>query len=264
MVGDGSAFDALGLEPNADPAEIERAYRRLIKQHHPDREGGDARRAAEINRAYRELRGQRTLKDPLELHEDWTTTASRGRAWLLLALLLAGTAALVLFRAQSSAFSVPRQTSEPAALAAGRGAADRDIMDRPLHLDQIDQAARQALGLTQTSDEMSLAKTSGECHRRLRSEPTLLQFDRCAAFDDAVVQLEDRDPMRDQGPFSEIAVTGRLWSGASALSQDSVATDGRLDRIRTRVRLAVAPPAQAPTPNAAPSLPPTTKPSPDL
>ena len=70
------------------------------------------------------------------------------------------------------------------------------------------------------------------------------------SFDDAVVQLQDRDPLRDQGPFSEIAVTGRIWSGAAALSDDSVAIDGRLDRIRRRVELMLAPPVEAARPSA--------------
>ena len=78
------------------------------------------------------------------------------------------------------------------------------------------------------------------------TEPSLAQLDRCAAFDDAVVQLQDRDPLRDQGPFSELAVTGRQWSGATALSDDYLAIDGRLDRIRLRVELALAPDAAAP------------------
>ena len=116
-----------------------------------------------------------------------------------------------------------------------------DPMDRPLNLAAIDASASSALLLSRTSDEMALASTSRDCHHILRSNPSLLQLDRCAAFDDAVVQLQDRDPLRDQGPFSELAVTGRLWSGATALSDDYVAIDGRLDRIRLRVELALAP-----------------------
>jgi hypothetical protein len=88
---------------------------------------------------------------------------------------------------------------------------------------------------------MALASTSRDCHHLLRSAPSVLQLDRCAAFDDAVVQLEDRDPLRDQGPFSELAVTGRIWAGATALSDDSLAIDGRLDRIRLRVEEVIAP-----------------------
>jgi hypothetical protein len=114
-------------------------------------------------------------------------------------------------------------------------------MDQPLHLGAIDVAARDALRLERTRDEMALASRSADCHHQLRRQPSILQLDRCAAFDDAVVELQDRDPLRDQGPFSEIAVTGRIWSGATAMSEDSVAIDGRLDRIRQRVEFALAP-----------------------
>ena len=73
-------------------------------------------------------------------------------------------------------------------------------------------------------------------------------LDRCAAFDDAVVGLEDRDPIRDEGPFAPLAVTGRQWSAASSLSDDDIAIDERLDQIRLRVELSLAPPAPPPAP----------------
>ena len=241
MAGDASAYAALGLEPNADSATIEAAYKRLIKEHHPDREGGDAKRAAEINRAYREIRAERNLKDPLELNNDWSARPGGARAWVLIALLVAVCAGLVLATRSSLSNGAPAGAS--------RGKADRfrgagtafDPMDQPLHVQAIDTAARNALRLARTRDEMALASASRDCHHRLRNDPNLLQLDRCVAFDDAVVQLEDRDPLRDQGPFSELAVTGRLWSGATALSSDYVAIDGRLDRIRLRVELELAP-----------------------
>jgi hypothetical protein len=66
-------------------------------------------------------------------------------------------------------------------------------------------------------------------------------LDRCAAFDDAVVGLQDRDPLRDGGPFAPLAVTGRQWSAASALSDDYLAIDSRLDQIRLRVDMVLAP-----------------------
>ena len=84
--------------------------------------------------------------------------------------------------------------------------------------------------------------SSRDCHRQLRLEPSVTQLDRCAAFDDAVVELQDTDPMWDRGPFSQVIVTNRQWSAASALSNDYLAIDSRLDRIRLQVELALAPP----------------------
>ena len=254
MAGDASAYAALGLDPDADSAAIERAYKRLIKQHHPDRDGGDAGKAAEINRAYRELRATRSLKDPLELNDELTTARSDSRTWIGLALLLAlATLALLLsdgrFGPLAESLTAPgisKHSTVPAKFAVGTV----DPMDQPLHATAIDAAARDALRVARTGDEMALARASSDCHRALRSDPDLLKLDRCAAFDDAAVQLQDRDPLRDQGPFSEIAVTGRVWSAATALSDDSVAIDGRLDRIRLRVELALAPELQPRAPSA--------------
>ena len=112
-------------------------------------------------------------------------------------------------------------------------------MDKPLDAVAILGAVRQAVMNRRNQAELLVA--SRDCHRILRQSPTTTQLDRCAAFDDAVIQLQDRDPMWDQGPFSELSVTGRQWSAASALSNDYLAIDGRLDRIRMQVELALAP-----------------------
>ena len=239
MAGDASAYDALGLEPGADSSAIEQAYRKLIKEHHPDRKGGNARRAAEIIEAYRQLRAERNLKDPLELNEEWGMPPD-SPAWIVAAMvLLVGLGLLLLLTGSLSSIALPQpQSSHSAYGLAGTGSSD--LMDQPLHLAAIDGSARQALEIARTRDEMALAGTSRDCHHLLRSRPSLLQLDRCAAFDDAVVQLEDRDPLRDQGPFSELAVTGRIWAGATAMSDDSLAIDARLDRIRLRVEQAIA------------------------
>jgi hypothetical protein len=248
MAADASAYATLGLDAGADDGEIERAYKKLIKQHHPDREGGDSARAAEINRAYRELRGERNLTHPLELHDDWIARPGDGRIWLAIAVLLAAATAFLLL---GQGPLVPLAT-RPKAESPRGAAAKSDPMDQPLHGAAIAGAAHEALRLSKMSDEMGLANFSRDCHHTLRVDPTIAQLDRCAAFDDAVIQLQDRDPLRDQGPFSELAVTGRIWSAASALSDDSVAIDARLDRIRLQVELALArgsPPAQEPKAN---------------
>lgn len=251
MADDASAFAALGLEPDADDAEIEQAYRRLIKEHHPDREGGNSERASQINRAYSELRSKRDLKDPLDLHDHWFEAPIQGRgAWQAIALIAIAAAAVLLatgpFGLSADALRAP--VLHRFAAAHDKHKAD-DVMDQPLHVAAITAAARSAQFLSRTRDEMALARASRDCHHELRNDPSLLQLDRCVAFDDAVVQLQDRDPLRDQGPFSELAVTGRLWSGASALSDDYMAIDGRLDRIRLQVELALMP-AQRPVPPA--------------
>ena len=90
MDGDGSAYAALGLEPGADRDSVERAYRALIKHHHPDRVGGNAARAAEIIGAYRELRQDRALRDDLVFHEpDRAAGARVGGWWFAVAIALA-------------------------------------------------------------------------------------------------------------------------------------------------------------------------------
>jgi hypothetical protein len=245
MAHDGSAYAALGLQPGADATAIERAYKSLIKQHHPDREGGDSARAAEINRAYRELRAELGPKDALIFNEIEPPEASGG--WvrvaivllLALAILLASTGPLGAFMRQLAQPVAPRLVGGDAAAAAPTGT---DAMNQPLHLAAVKSAVHQAVAMVGKRDDLALLSASRDCHRRLRIEPSVIQLDRCAAFDDAMVQLQDRDPMWDDGPFSQIAVTGRQWSAASTLSNDYLAIDSRLDRIRIQVELALAPP----------------------
>lgn len=251
MPSDASAYAALGLEAGAAPEDVDRAYKALIKRYHPDRAGGDATRAVEINRAYRHLREQRVGRhgllfndDPFELH------ARRGRKALaavaVLALVLAAGSAARLATNPADAALPPVLDSQAPGAPAGFSSA----MDEPLTEAVVDQAVAEAVRVARAEDEVALTSISRACHQAMRAEPSLAKLDRCAAFDDAVAMLQDRDPLRDQGPFSELAVTGRQMSGATLLSNDYLAIDSRLDRIRLRVELALAPamPAQDETP----------------
>jgi hypothetical protein len=166
---------------------------------------------------------------------------------VLLACVMAGGVAAVLALTMMPALP-PRLPLNHIAAAAAPG----ETMDLPLHVAVIDDAAREAQQIARNKDEMALAAASRDCHHALRAAPDLTQLDRCAAFDDAVVQLQDRDPLRDRGPFGELDVTSRQWSAASQLSSDYLAMDSRLNRIRVQVELALAPPEGAQEAAAAP------------
>jgi hypothetical protein len=252
MSADASAYAVLGLEPNADLASVERAYKRLIKLYHPDREGGDGRRAAEIIHAYRDIRRSHLCRGELVLYEDHASgpTAPTGNAWVRTALAAAGAVLLLVLAAGPGMALVERLAAIPAPpkLHGVRPAVVADSMEAPLNVAAIDAAVARAVHVYGTKDENALVSHSRDCHQDLRVKPSLERLDSCAAFDDAVVELENRDPLGDQGPFSEIAVTGRQMSAGTVLSNDYLAIDGRLDRIRLHVELALAPPeARAPT-----------------
>lgn len=241
MAGRASAFAVLGLEPGADAASVEQAYKRLIKQHHPDREGGDADRAAEIIRAYRELRGGKSHFDPLEFNEDLRGGRKRAR-WPLAALVAGAVVGSLLLIAGPSAPLTTSLWAAKAQLAKHRAEkVISDPMNERLHVRIIDGAVRDAVRIFRSKDEMALAAASQQCQQHFRNNPGTQILDRCAAFDDAVVGLENRDPLGDTGPFAALAVTRRQWSAASALSDDDLAIDERLDQIRLRVELALAP-----------------------
>ncbi len=70
-------YRILGVERNADPGEIKRAYRRLARRHHPDVNPGDAQaqeRFKEINEAYE------VLSDP-EKRSKFDQFGSQWRQW---------------------------------------------------------------------------------------------------------------------------------------------------------------------------------------
>ncbi|GAA4720049.1 J domain-containing protein [Sphingomonas lutea] len=246
-----SAHAILGLEPGADRETVERAYKQLIKQHHPDREGGDSARAAQINRAYRELRAG-AHKAHLELEDDQVFGSRRG-LWTGLAIAAAaGSLALVAATAlMSSADIAPVLPVGKSEAVARTG----EPMDQPIVFPAVDEEIARAASMARGEDEIALTAASRDCHLRLRNEPSLEQFDRCAAFDYVATFVQDRDPLRDRGPFGELAVTSRLMRAGALLSSDYLAIDGRLDQLRLRTELALAPPAEPAPPVRAEAVP---------
>src|SRR4051812_41325661 len=181
MAHDGSAYAALGLQPGADATAIERAYKSLIKQHHPDREGGDSARAAEINRAYRELRAELGPKDAL-VFNDVEPPEESGGGW--------GPLAIVLLLALGTPPALPgppaafmRQLAEPGRAdgEATLAATGTDAMDQPIHLAAVRSAVREAVATLGKRDDLALVSTSRDCYRTLKLEPSVTQLDRCAA-----------------------------------------------------------------------------------
>jgi DnaJ-class molecular chaperone len=57
-------YDILGLQPNASPEEVKKAYKKQALQHHPDH-GGDEEKFKEVTEAYEILTGKR---DNPEVH----------------------------------------------------------------------------------------------------------------------------------------------------------------------------------------------------
>jgi hypothetical protein len=244
MGGIKSALEVLGLEPGADRRAIDEAFRRLMKQHHPDRPGGDSARAAEVIHAYRALRPGALVPVAVEMRV--SPAAARRRRWWLIALLLAGLGIGAIWFLAAAKFDGP--VDAPARLGAEvarelglRREREPSLIERPIDRQVIERAADEARTMYRESDELALADYSRECRASFRESRSVAQFDRCVAFDVAVTLLQDRDPLRDQGPFRETAVIRRHWSDAALLSSDSLAIDSRLDRIRLRVELRLAP-----------------------
>jgi curved DNA-binding protein CbpA len=267
MPGPASAYAALGLEPGADRAAIEEAYRRLIKRYHPDRSGGDAQRAAEINRAYFELR-QPPGRVDAHVEPDGRTVrgrrsgpfhgsrrpSRRRRPNSFGPVLVVALSAVLLIESERLVGHLPRwfdwvDDLRTPALAGGRGSAveaDSSSLDGPLRQAVIAHAIGQAGSIARRGGDEELANQSRDCHQRMRARPELAQLDRCAAFDDTAAAIANRDPETDRGPFSASAVTARQMTAASLLSSDYLAIERRLDRIRTVVALTLRPPLPLP------------------
>lgn len=252
MSGEHSAYAVLGLRPGAGRAEVDEAYRRLIKRYHPDRMGGDCSRAAEINGAYTQIRrgsGQpvrprRSVPVPVQTG---VRPHRRRFGWMLASIIVAAGAVAV-------ANDAPRMPSDrrpyvgpvdwaasshpPAGSARLYGFAD---FDEPLQTAVIDRAIADAVKFHGEGDPAASAEYSRSCHNSLREEPSLTWFDSCAAFDEATVVLTGAELFADSGPFDPSSVMARQFGAARHLSGDMLAADFRLNQIRSRVELALVP-----------------------
>lgn len=253
-----SAYEALGLRPGADRAQIDEAYRRLIKVYHPDRTGGDGDRAAEINRAYFELRNRPPEPQPIRVASGAPRViVRRPRARfggvLLGSLAVAG---IVLASARGELGRTSRTVVAGLPLIGNDGrfgggrndlVSPLDNFDEPLSGSAIDRSAADALRLFRAGEPAILANYSQACQSQFRNHPSITWFDSCAAYDEAVVLLQSRDPLADSGPFNPAAVTAREMGAARQLSDDSLAADLRLHQIRSRVEFVLLPKIAPPT-----------------
>jgi hypothetical protein len=265
MAADVTSYTVLGLKPGADRDAIEKAYRRLIKRYHPDREGGDVERAAEINRAYFELRGKRPqqmerapaagIDEAIyrrRAHRSRLPPKPRRRVPWRRLLLVAILAALWVWRDQVRSFADELSAEfsnavEPATSyrAGGGGLLDGpDALVSELDSSAIAESIDQVRGLLAAGKIDAVADMSRACHRQMRLAPSARQLDRCAALDFTAVAIVGNDPLLDDGPFSASAVTAREMSAARLLSDDYLLIEARFDQVRARVDAVVnAPPA---------------------
>lgn len=116
-----------------------------------------------------------------------------------------------------------------------------DLAQAPLDLAAIDRSVLDAVRIEASEGEERLGQQSRACHRQLRLDPDPSRLDRCVAFDEAAVTLLGREPF-EGGPFGASAMTARHFASGRLLSNDMLAVESRLSRIRAQVELSLAPP----------------------
>lgn len=244
MQGDRSSYEILGLEHDAPREAVDRAFRSLIKQYHPDRVGGDRQRAEEIIAAYRNLTGRRVAIDDLELN-DRGDERGISAGWQIAGLLLAISLLILALVAGpfDSGFAARLRAldlSGRAADAAWKGYSAEGL-EKPIDDAAVKAMTKRAESDFRRLDEAGLADVSRECRQRYHQQPSAAAFDRCAVYDFAIVNLQDRDPVGDRGQFQEVAVIRRQWANAAMLTNDSYRIDSRIDRLKLKVELLLAP-----------------------
>ncbi len=262
-----ASFAVLGLSPGADRAAVDRAYRALMKRHHPDL-GGDAERAAAINRAYAEItRPGVTAPAPvmagpdlatamydrrIELRRRAATRRIRRRSrwpwWLLIAALLGFVCWTNREALADLAWTLQWRYFQPAAQTGVRedeAAASNDAGNAHFSATPVSETAIRA-ALTETRAAIArggigaVRDASSLCYQRFASQPSLAGFDRCVAIDDAVLFVAGA-VAADRGGFGAASLTARQLAAGRLLAGDFDMIEERLDRVRARTLHALEP-----------------------
>ena len=229
-----SPYTTLGLRPGADRAAVDEAYRRLMKQHHPDLPGGDADFAAEINRAYAALKGQAPPPLlPAVLQNRRLLARRKKRRGRVPGLLMLGAAASVLLLlpmpAQQVRLPGVRQpdpgTARPSDLLMPDTFDLRSLPDEHAVITGV--AAAQRLHRDRRSDEA--VQFSRSCNDDLRTFPSPSLLDHCVAFD-AASGLLSKDAR-----FRAEDMAARHMGAAMRVSDDPVLAEERIASVRRTV-----------------------------
>lgn len=233
-----SPYTVLGLRPGADRAAIDDAYRRLIKQHHPDRPGGDPAAAAELNRAYARLKTEAPLFSsaaPLAapVLPRGARRRLRGRLAGMLMVLAAGAA---VWLAPWPDLRV-HEGVEPAPLVPAHDVSAEllpetlDLRSRPDE-DAIVSAVGTARRLSAPALQGEAVRFSRSCEQDLKSYASPALLDHCVAFDAASGLLGGAAP---DARFRAEDMAARHVGAAMRVSDDPVLAEERIVRVRRRV-----------------------------
>lgn len=262
-----TSYAELGLSPDADRGAVDRAYRALMKLHHPDR-GGDPMRAAAINRAYAEITRPGVpprVAAPPDLADamfERRVTGRRpargaqgtrkGRMWVVLLVAVAGAitwlqwdglaqTALEL-RWRYFPTVVTDENNSPDAL---RSVESSDSVDALIHPPTIVRSVASARAAITNGGLDAASDASSRCYHGLANAPSFAALDGCLAFDDAVMLIAGSGAADKRG-FGAVALTARQLAAGRALGGDYAGIEERLDRIRLMTLKVVEPGLQLP------------------
>ncbi len=234
-----SPYAVLGLKPGADRAAVERAYRRLIKQHHPDLSGGDPAIAAELNHAYALLK-ESAAADPAagptlvpQGLGGRLRRRVRGRAAGLLMLAVAAGAAFLAPPSGAPPVSAPGYSAASTVSVRGAAASEPASLDLrgPPDENAIEKGVAAAARLNAEGGANEALRFSRHCEEDLRTYPSRSLLDHCLAFDAASGLLSRGAP---HGRFRAEDMAARHVGAALRVSNDPLLAEERVGEIRRR------------------------------